>query len=222
MPAILRGLIDLGHTLVLEIVAEGIERERQRTHLRDGRVGLAQGYLFAAPPEHTDAELLLLGGAARPPRKPAPRRRPDRRASRHRVDHGLAVALGGVSARVARNDSTCVWRTTVCETSWLVRAGKCRTPAVGSWCVHRWWLWRGSDGDRRAAAPAAAPGDGVAVAGRDPSGARPLAGGEGAGAAAGAAAQGRTGRLRAGAGGCLRRRPAGLGRPAARSARCRG
>ncbi|MGY1815015.1 putative bifunctional diguanylate cyclase/phosphodiesterase [Blastococcus sp. SYSU D00820] len=61
MPAILRGLINLGHTLDLEIVAEGIELERERTHLRDGRVGLAQGFLFAAPLEHTDAELLLLG-----------------------------------------------------------------------------------------------------------------------------------------------------------------
>jgi EAL domain-containing protein (putative c-di-GMP-specific phosphodiesterase class I) len=66
MPAILRGLIDLGHTLDLQIVAEGIELERQRTQLRDGQVGLAQGYLFAAPLEHTDAELLLLGGASTP------------------------------------------------------------------------------------------------------------------------------------------------------------
>ena len=66
MPAILRGLINLGHTLDLEIVAEGIEQERQRTHLRDGHVALAQGYLFAAPLEHTDAELLLLGGASTP------------------------------------------------------------------------------------------------------------------------------------------------------------
>ncbi len=66
MPAILRGLIDLGHTLDLEIVAEGIEQERERIHLRDGRVALAQGYLFAAPLEHTDAELLLLGEASTP------------------------------------------------------------------------------------------------------------------------------------------------------------
>jgi diguanylate cyclase (GGDEF)-like protein len=66
MPAILRGLIDLGHTLDLQIVAEGIELEGQRTQLRDGQVGLAQGYLFAAPLEHTDAELLLLGGASTP------------------------------------------------------------------------------------------------------------------------------------------------------------
>ncbi|MBB3081883.1 EAL domain-containing protein [Geodermatophilus sabuli] len=66
MPAILRGLISLGHTLDLEIVAEGIEQEQQRTHLRDGQVGLAQGYLFATPLERTDAEPLLLGGATTP------------------------------------------------------------------------------------------------------------------------------------------------------------
>jgi diguanylate cyclase (GGDEF)-like protein len=61
MPAILRGLINLGRTLDLEIVAEGIEEELQRTHLRDGGAGLAQGYLFAAPLERADAGLLLLG-----------------------------------------------------------------------------------------------------------------------------------------------------------------
>ncbi|SFL15431.1 putative bifunctional diguanylate cyclase/phosphodiesterase [Geodermatophilus ruber] len=70
MPAILRGLINLGRTLDLEIVAEGIEQERQRSHLREGQVGLAQGYLFAAPLEHTDAELLLLGQAEAPAESP--------------------------------------------------------------------------------------------------------------------------------------------------------
>ncbi|MGY1634586.1 hypothetical protein ACI784_23040 [Geodermatophilus sp. SYSU D01186] len=62
----LGGLVALGHALDLEIVAEGIEQERRRTHLRDGHVGLAQGHLFAAPLGRTDAELLLLGGATTP------------------------------------------------------------------------------------------------------------------------------------------------------------
>ena len=105
MPAILRGLIDLGRTLDLEIVAEGIEQERQRTQLRDGQVGLAQGYLFAAPLEHTDAELLLLGGASRPPRGPAPLPRPDRPwGGRAPSGHGVVVAWRGGSARVARTN----------------------------------------------------------------------------------------------------------------------
>ena len=72
MPAILRGLINLGRTLDLEIVAEGIEEELQRTHLRDGGAGLAQGYLFAAPLERADAGLLLLGQADSPAGEDAP------------------------------------------------------------------------------------------------------------------------------------------------------
>jgi len=71
MPAILRGLINLGRTLDLEIVAEGIEEELQRTHLRDGGAGLAQGYLFAAPLERADAGLLLLGQSDSPADAPA-------------------------------------------------------------------------------------------------------------------------------------------------------
>ena len=47
-------------------VAEGIESEGQRAHVRDGYVGLAQGCLFAAPLERTDAELLLVGQSDHP------------------------------------------------------------------------------------------------------------------------------------------------------------
>ena len=65
MPPIVRGMIDLGRTLGLEIVAEGVETESQRQLLVDGRCDLAQGYLFARPLEPADASLLLLGTAAR-------------------------------------------------------------------------------------------------------------------------------------------------------------
>nr|WP_239522544.1 EAL domain-containing protein [Geodermatophilus sabuli] len=61
MPPIVRGLIDLGRALDLEIVAEGVESEAQRARLQTGRCDRAQGYLFARPLEATDAELLLLG-----------------------------------------------------------------------------------------------------------------------------------------------------------------
>ncbi|TYP84598.1 putative bifunctional diguanylate cyclase/phosphodiesterase [Blastococcus xanthinilyticus] len=61
LPPIVRGLVELGRTLDLEIVAEGVEDERQRDLLRDARCEFAQGYLFAAPLSATDAELLLLG-----------------------------------------------------------------------------------------------------------------------------------------------------------------
>ncbi|MGY1744005.1 putative bifunctional diguanylate cyclase/phosphodiesterase [Blastococcus sp. SYSU D00695] len=64
MPPIVRGMIDLGRTLGLEIVAEGVETEVQRQLLVEGHCDLAQGYLFARPLEAADASLLLL--ASRP------------------------------------------------------------------------------------------------------------------------------------------------------------
>jgi diguanylate cyclase (GGDEF)-like protein len=65
LPPIVRGLVELGRTLDLEIVAEGVEDERQRDLLRAARCDLAQGYLFAAPMEADDAGLFLLGRASR-------------------------------------------------------------------------------------------------------------------------------------------------------------
>ncbi|MFW3172473.1 putative bifunctional diguanylate cyclase/phosphodiesterase [Geodermatophilus sp. CPCC 206100] len=61
VPAIVRGLIDLGRALDLEVVAEGVETAAQRDQLSAGRCDRAQGFLFAQPLEATDAELLLLG-----------------------------------------------------------------------------------------------------------------------------------------------------------------
>ena len=60
VPAILRGLLDLGRTLELSTVAEGVELDAQRDGLRDEQGLLAQGFLFARPLEADDAELLLL------------------------------------------------------------------------------------------------------------------------------------------------------------------
>jgi diguanylate cyclase (GGDEF)-like protein len=54
------GLVQLGRTLRLEIVAEGVETAVQRDRLRAERCDLAQGYLFSEPLEAADAELLLL------------------------------------------------------------------------------------------------------------------------------------------------------------------
>ena len=65
MPPIVRGMIELGRTLGLEIVAEGVETEAQRRLLVDGRCDMGQGYLFARPMEPADASLLLLASASR-------------------------------------------------------------------------------------------------------------------------------------------------------------
>ena len=64
--AIVHGLIQLGRTLRLEIVAEGVETTAQRDRLRAEHCDLAQGYLFARPLEAADAELLILGRTTHP------------------------------------------------------------------------------------------------------------------------------------------------------------
>jgi EAL domain-containing protein (putative c-di-GMP-specific phosphodiesterase class I) len=57
--AIVHGIVQLGRTLHLEGVAEGVEDEDQRDRLRDERCHLAQGYLFSRPLEAADAERAL-------------------------------------------------------------------------------------------------------------------------------------------------------------------
>ncbi len=64
--AIVHGLVQLGRTLRLEIVAEGVETAAQRDRLRAEHCDLAQGWLFAEPLEADEAELLLLGRTAPP------------------------------------------------------------------------------------------------------------------------------------------------------------
>jgi diguanylate cyclase (GGDEF)-like protein/PAS domain S-box-containing protein len=61
LPPIVRGVLELGKTLGLEVVAEGIEEEAQRDLLREGNCPLGQGYLFARPLSESDAEGLLIG-----------------------------------------------------------------------------------------------------------------------------------------------------------------
>ncbi|MGY1824136.1 putative bifunctional diguanylate cyclase/phosphodiesterase [Geodermatophilus sp. SYSU D00079] len=73
LPPIVRGLIDLARALGLDVVAEGVETPAQRARLQAGRCGRAQGYLFAAPLEATDAELLLLGQRPGAPTAERPR-----------------------------------------------------------------------------------------------------------------------------------------------------
>jgi diguanylate cyclase (GGDEF)-like protein/PAS domain S-box-containing protein len=59
VPAIVRGLLDLGRTLELETVAEGIEDDAQRDQLRGEHCDFGQGYLFARPLMLEDAEQLV-------------------------------------------------------------------------------------------------------------------------------------------------------------------
>jgi EAL domain-containing protein (putative c-di-GMP-specific phosphodiesterase class I) len=57
--AIVSGLVQLAHSLHLEVVAEGVEHEEQRDRLRAERCDLAQGWLFARALPADEAERLL-------------------------------------------------------------------------------------------------------------------------------------------------------------------
>ncbi len=57
--AIVEATVKLGHSLGVEIVAEGVETEAQRARLIEVGCGLGQGYLFARP-QPADALLALL------------------------------------------------------------------------------------------------------------------------------------------------------------------
>lgn len=62
--ALVRGLLDLATTLDLETIAEGVELEVQRDHLRSSNCAMAQGYLFARPMTREDADASVAGMAA--------------------------------------------------------------------------------------------------------------------------------------------------------------
>ena len=64
-----RAIVELGRSLHLSTVAEGVEREDEMTEVRDARIDVAQGYLFARPLGPCDLEALLRGvnSSARPP-----------------------------------------------------------------------------------------------------------------------------------------------------------
>ncbi|HEY7626968.1 MAG TPA: EAL domain-containing protein, partial [Ilumatobacteraceae bacterium] len=63
---IVRGLLDLGRSLDLDIVAEGIESGAQLEQLRDQRCHLGQGFLFAEPLREADAESRLVPRSVQP------------------------------------------------------------------------------------------------------------------------------------------------------------
>jgi diguanylate cyclase (GGDEF)-like protein/PAS domain S-box-containing protein len=66
-PAVVRAIIDLGRSLQLETVAEGIEYDEQLTRFRDLECTLGQGFLFARPAAAADLEELLAGRPSQAP-----------------------------------------------------------------------------------------------------------------------------------------------------------
>ncbi|MDO8365131.1 MAG: EAL domain-containing protein [Actinomycetota bacterium] len=59
LPAIVTALVELGRTLQLELVAEGVEVDIQRDELRRVHCGMAQGFLFSHPLGEAAAGQLL-------------------------------------------------------------------------------------------------------------------------------------------------------------------
>ncbi len=57
--AIMKNMIDLGHTLNMEVVAEGVEEESQFLHLKELGCDIIQGYYFSKPLTREDFLLYL-------------------------------------------------------------------------------------------------------------------------------------------------------------------
>ena len=57
--AIVRAIIQLGHTLQLQVIAEGVENDAQLAFLRNYGCDEAQGYLFSRPVPEDDFLKLL-------------------------------------------------------------------------------------------------------------------------------------------------------------------
>jgi EAL domain-containing protein (putative c-di-GMP-specific phosphodiesterase class I) len=93
--ALVRSILNLGSTLRLDTVAEGIETSEQREVLRGLGARRGQGYLFARPMSPDDLrDLLIRGARPGPPNGPAASRKPGLRADRRRPE-GKAIRLPG-------------------------------------------------------------------------------------------------------------------------------
>lgn len=67
---IVKAVIALGHSLGLEVVAEGVEREEQASRLRDLACDQLQGYLIGRPAPADELTALLAGAASLSRREP--------------------------------------------------------------------------------------------------------------------------------------------------------
>lgn len=65
--AIVHAILGLGHSLGLEVVAEGVETEAQLAYLKQEGCDVLQGYLFSRPLPAQEAEALLRSGTSQNP-----------------------------------------------------------------------------------------------------------------------------------------------------------
>jgi diguanylate cyclase (GGDEF)-like protein len=69
---LIASIVELAHTLGLEVVAEGVETEEQRRALEEMRCATAQGYFFARPATAADCTTRLAAPATVPAPAPVP------------------------------------------------------------------------------------------------------------------------------------------------------
>jgi EAL domain-containing protein (putative c-di-GMP-specific phosphodiesterase class I) len=60
--AVVRALVELGHAIGLDVVAEGVETEAQLEHLRELGCDAAQGYAIGRPVSGEQMDALLVAG----------------------------------------------------------------------------------------------------------------------------------------------------------------
>jgi EAL domain-containing protein (putative c-di-GMP-specific phosphodiesterase class I) len=72
--ALVRAILSLAHSLGLQVVAEGVEREEQAVALAAMKCDIMQGFLFAPPCRAKDIPALIRLGHAPTSRNPAPAR----------------------------------------------------------------------------------------------------------------------------------------------------
>jgi diguanylate cyclase (GGDEF)-like protein/PAS domain S-box-containing protein len=63
---LVHGIVNLGDSLLLEVVAEGIEQQSQANEFSGMRLSLAQGFLFSRPLPGAEIDALLASEATRP------------------------------------------------------------------------------------------------------------------------------------------------------------
>ncbi|MBW3620538.1 MAG: EAL domain-containing protein [Actinobacteria bacterium] len=76
-PAVVRAIVELGRSLHLDTVAEGIEFDEQLARFRDLQCNLGQGFLFARPAAPADLEVMLADRAPAAAPTAGPMRLPD-------------------------------------------------------------------------------------------------------------------------------------------------
>ena len=64
--AITRAIIELGHVLNMDVVAEGVEEEAQFKLLKEMGCDIIQGYYFSRPIPHANIEHWLSASPAQP------------------------------------------------------------------------------------------------------------------------------------------------------------